>query len=287
MSEQFHASRRQTLKALAYAPLLPLAGSAASMLFSSSAMAATAEIVSAKFLPMPAPDLSNPAAMSTTTVGSSMQLKYADGTEQLFKLHYEPFFVTGTQVPDGKGGTVLAGGYYDINMKPILDASSTEATKPQFFSDCPDGMSLIKLDGAKVDGVKGNPLFSVVQFEYCSENAAGDDMYGKLPSQYAVLTLDQDPKTGKLSLVKYAPVDTAPVNGVWITCGASLSPWGTHLSSEEYEPDTTKLEKNEEWTGFSQNLYGDAKKANPYHYNHIPEVTVHADGTGTVKKHYV
>jgi hypothetical protein len=292
MTDRIQATRRQTLKALAYAPLLPLAGSAASMLFSNAAAAATPAITGAKFIPMPAPGLDNPASMATTTVGSQMQLKYADGTEQLFKLQYEPFFVTGTQVPDGKGGTVIAGGYYDIDMKPILDASSAEATKPQFFSDCPDGMSLIKLPsesngGAKVEGVKGNPLFAVVQFEYCSANAAGDDMYGKLPSQYAVLTLDQDPKTGKLALVKYSPVDTSPVNGVWITCGASISPWNTHLSSEEYEPDTTKLEKNEEWTGFSQNLYGDAKKANPYHYNHIPEVTVNADGTGTVKKHYV
>jgi len=287
MNQPIHATRRQTLKALAYAPLLPLAGSAASMLFSNTAAAATAEIVSAKFLPMAAPDLTNPASMATTTVGSSMQLKYADGTEQLFKLQYEPFFVTGASVPDGKGGTVIAGGYYDINMKPILDPSSTEATKPQFFSDAPDGMSLIKLDGAKVDGVKGNPLFAVVQFEYCSYDTAGGDMYGKLPSQYAVLTLDQDPKTGKLSLVKYAPVDTSPVNGVWITCGASLSPWGTHLSSEEYEPDTTKLDKDEEFAAFSQNLYGDPKKANPYHYNHIPEVSVNPDGTGSVKKHYV
>jgi hypothetical protein len=288
MNQPIHATRRQALKALAYAPLLPLAGSAASMLFSHSAAAATSEITGAKFIPMAAPGLDNAAAMATTTVGSQMQLKYADGTEQLFKLDYEPFFITGAEVPDGKGGTVIAGGYYDINMKPILDPSSTEASKPQFFSDAPDGFSLIKApDGAKVDGVKGNPLFAVVQFEYCTEDSAGNDMYGKLPSQYAVLTLDQDPKTGKLSLVKYSPVDTSPVNGVWITCGASLSPWGTHLSSEEYEPDATKLEKNEEWAAFSQNLFGDPKKANPYHYNHIPEVSVNADGTGSVKKHYV
>lgn len=287
MNQPIHATRRQALKALAYAPLLPLGGSAVSALFSSAAEASSPEITGAKFIPMPAPGLDNPAAMATTTVGSSMQLKYADGTEKLFKLQYEPFFITGAEVPDGKGGTVIAGGYYDINMKPILDPSSKEATKPQFFSDAPDGMSLIKLDGAKVDGVKGNPLFAVVQFEYCSYDSAGEDMYGKLPSQYAVLTLDQDPKTGKLSLVKYSPVDTSPVNGVWITCGASLSPWNTHLSSEEYEPDAAKLEKNEEWIAFSTNLYGDPKKANPYHYNHIPEVTVNPDGTGSVKKHYV
>ncbi|WP_395021565.1 PhoX family protein [Dongia sp.] len=285
MNQPIQATRRQALKALAYAPLLPLAGSAASALFSTTASAAMPAIASARFIPMPAPGLDNPAAMSTVTVGSSMQVKYADGTEQLFKLQYQPFFVTGAEVPDGKGGTVIAGGYYDINGKPILDPSSTEATKPQFFSDAPDGMSLIKLDSPKVDGVKGNPLFAVVQFEYCSTDAAGGDMYGKLPSQYAVLTLDQDPKTGKLDLVKYSHVDTAPVNGVWITCGASLSPWNTHLSSEEYEPDATKSE-DEEFAGFSQNLYGDPKQANPYHYGHLPEVTVNADGTGTVVKHY-
>jgi hypothetical protein len=286
MTETLATTRRQTLKIFAGAPLLPLASSvAASALFAGKAEASA--IASAKFVSMAAPGLDNPAAMATTTVGSSMDVAFADGSKQSFQLQYEPFFVTGMEVPDGKGGTVIAGGYYDINGKPILDPSSTEATKPQFFSDCPDGMSLIKLDGAKVDGVKGNPLFAVVQFEYTTEDAAGNDMYGKLPSQYAVLTLDQDPKTGKLSLVKYSPVDTAPVNGVWITCGASLSPWNTHLSSEEYEPDTTKLEKNEEFAAFSQNLFGDPKKANPYHYNHIPEVTVNPDGTGTVKKHYV
>ncbi len=81
-------------------------------------------------------------------------------------------------------------------------------------------------------------------------------------------------------------VDTSPANGLWITCGASLSPWNTHLSSEEYEPDATKIEKNEEFQGFSQNLFGDAAKANPYHYGHLPEITVNADGTGSAQKHY-
>jgi len=80
-------------------------------------------------------------------------------------------------------------------------------------------------------------------------------------------------------------VDTAPANGLWITCGASLSPWNTHLSSEEYEPDATNPE-DKLLKGFSQHLYGDPAKANPYHYGHLPEITVSADGTGTVNKHY-
>jgi len=106
-----------------------------------------------------------------------------------------------------------------------------------------------------------------------------------VPSPMAVLTLDQDKSSGKLKLVKYSVVDTAPVNGLWTTCGASLSPWNTHLSSEEYEPDATTSD-NKTLKGFSQHLYGDPDKANPYHYGHLPEITVGTDGTGTVKKHY-
>ncbi len=289
MTQAIDNTRRQTLKILAGAPLLPLAGSfaAGSALFPSLAQAAAAPaIAAANFMSMVAPGLDNAPAMATTTVGSSLAVKYADGTQQNFKLAYESFFVTGAQVPDGKGGTVIAGGYYDIDSKPILDPSSNEATKPQFFSDCPDGMSLIKLDNAAVNGVKGNAVFAVVQFEYTSKDAAGGDMYGKLPSPIAVLTLDQDKQTGQLKLVKYSPVDTAPVNGLWITCGASISPWNTHLSSEEYEPDATKIADNKDFKAFSQNLFGDPAKANPYHYNHLPEITVSADGTGSVKKHY-
>lgn len=277
-------TRRQILKSFAGMPLLPLAGSlAGTTLFGATAFAAQ-QVKSARFVSMAAPSLADAAAMATTTVSSRMAVTYEDGKTQDFDLAYEPFFVTGNQVPDGKGGTILAGGYYDINNAPIVDASSPD--KPQFFSDCPDGMSLIQLENARVDGVKGNPVFAVVQFEYTSEDSAGDDMYGKLPSPIAVLTLDQDKDTGKLTLVKYSPVDTSPANGLWITCGASISPWNTHLSSEEYEPDATKIEKNEEFQGFSQNLFGDAAKANPYHYGHLPEITVNADGTGSATKHY-
>jgi secreted PhoX family phosphatase len=101
-----------------------------------------------------------------------------------------------------------------------------------------------------------------------------------------VLTLDQDPATGKLSLVKYHNVDTSSVKGLWITCGASLSPWNTHLSSEEYEPDATAIATNTQFQNFSKNLFGSATAANPYHYGHLPEVTVNPDGTASIKKHF-
>jgi hypothetical protein len=63
---------------------------------------------------------------------------FADGSKQSYKLAYQPFFMTGDMVPDGKGGTILAGGYYDINNQPIIDRS-VAGKERQFFSDCPDG----------------------------------------------------------------------------------------------------------------------------------------------------
>lgn len=289
-SEPSSVSRRQALRLLSSVPLLPLAstGGVAALLSAcgggiSAQPAPKASLQSVGFTSMGAPALSDPAAMATTTVGSSMATTFSDGSSKTYKLGYEAFFVTGAQVPDGKGGTVLAGGYFDANKQPILDA--TDPGKRQFFSDCPDGMSLISLPNPAVSGVAGNTVFAVVQFEYATRNVGGASMYGRLPSPIAVLTLSQDKGTGKLSLVKYANVDTSGVNGLWITCGASLSPWNTHLSSEEYEPDAT-LATNSQLQAFSQNFYGNPATAKPYHYGHLPEVTVNPDGTGSIKKHY-
>jgi secreted PhoX family phosphatase len=297
MSATPDLSRRRLMQLLGGAPLLPLAGGSAAMLlsacggdsgYSNPAVPDTAKPVvqlsSVSYTGMAAPSLANAAAMATTTVSSGLTASYSDGSKTSYTLQYQTFFITGAMVPDGKGGTILAGGYYDINNQPILDA--TDANKRQFFSDCPDGSSLLRLANATVTGVKGNTVFAVVQFEYTTRNVKGDSMYGMLPSPIAILTLDQDAATGNLSLVKYHNVDTSGVNGLWITCGASRSPWNTHLSSEEYEPDATAIATNTQFANFSTNLFGDATKANPYHYGHLPEVTVNPDGTGSIKKHY-
>ena len=283
-------NRRQWLQTFVGAPLLPLATSlsGASMMLSAcgGSTPTLANFTSASFTSTPAPSLANAAQMATTTVGSTMNLNFSDGTQQSYKLSYQPFFVTGDLVSDGNGGKILAGGYFDINNKPIIDIT-VAGKERQFFSDSPDGTSLLSVPNASVPGVKGNTVFSVVQFEYTTWAQDGvTGMYGKLPSPIAVLTLDQDPSTGKLSLVKYHNVDTSSVNGLWITCGASLSPWGTHLSSEEYEPNAFTAATDAQFKAFSKNLYGSETAANPYNYGHMPEITVNPDGTASIKKHY-
>ena len=287
-SPQFN--RRQWLQAFAGAPLLPLATSisgASLMLTACGGSNQTiANFTSAAFTSTPAPSLANAAEMATTTVGSYLNMNFSDGSQQSFKLSYQPFFVTGDLVSDGNGGKILSGGYFDINNKPIMDTTVAGKDR-QYFSDSPDGTSLLTVPNASVPGVKGNPVFAVVQFEYTTWAQDGvTGMYGKLPSPIAVLTLDQNPTTGKLSLVKYHNVDTSSVNGLWITCGASLSPWGTHLSSEEYEPNAFTASTDAQFKAFSKNLFGSETAANPYNYGHLPEVTVNPDGTASIKKHY-
>lgn len=293
MSEQIHQGRRKALRIFAGAPLLPLSGAGAASLLSACGGTSTAAVsyspasyAGAEFIAMAAPTLSNAAAMATTSVSSGLKVSFSDSSSQTYSLSYQPFFMTGDTVPATGGGSILAGSYFDINKRPIID-KTVAGRERQFFSDSPDGTSLLSLPNAKIAAAKGKPVFAVVQFEYTTWAQDGKtDMYGALPSPIAVLTLDQDQNTGKLSLLSYHNVDTSKVNGLWITCGASLSPWGTHLSSEEYEPDAFTIASNTQFRNYSQNLFGDPNKANPYHYGHLPEVTVNPDGTGSIKKHY-
>ena len=298
MTQEIDQSRRRSLRMFAGMPLLPLAGGLGSAALLSacggsdstseavaSSSSSSATLSSVSFEGMAAPSLAVPAEMATTTVKSTLVANYSNGSTQRYALQYQPFFVTGDMVADGKGGTILAGGYYDINNKAIMD-SSVAGKERQFYSDSPDGSSLLSVANPTVSGVKGKAVFAVVQFEYTTRDQAGVSAYGTLPSPIAVLTLDQDQATGALTLVKYHNVDTSGVHGLWITCGASLSPWNTHLSSEEYEPDAQFIASNTMFQAYSKNLYGDTSTANPYHYGHLPEVTVNADGTGTIKKHY-
>ncbi|MDN5416165.1 MAG: DUF839 domain-containing protein [Acinetobacter sp.] len=291
-------TRREVLTWLASIPFLPLGAMATSATLAgcndddkNTAVKPPinpAKLKSATFTPMDAPTLANAAAMATTTVASGLAVTWDDNSKTDYKLAYKTFFQTGDMISDGKGGKILAGGYYDIKNQPIMD-KSVAGKERQFFSDCPDGTSLLTVKDAKVDGVKGNPVFAVVQFEYTTRDLAGNDMYGKLPSPIGVISLDQDPKTGHLTLVKYHNVDMSKAHGLWITCGASLSPWGTHLSSEEYEPDAFGQGLGTDMAtmkAYSKNVYGDENSAKPYNYGHLPEITVNKDGTGTAKKHY-
>ena len=287
-------SRRDLLKWFAGIPFLPLGAMTTAAALSgcndndndtavTPPVTKPANLKAATFTAMAAPIAI--ADRAKTSVSSKLKIDWDDSTSSEYQLGYQSFFETGNTVPKWGGGEIIAGGYFNANGDPIMD-TSVSASPRQFFSDCPDGSSLIHLDGAQVEGVS-NPVFHVVQFEYASLNLAGVSEYGNLPSPIAILTLDQNQTTGHLELKKYFNVDTSAVHGLWITCGASLSPWNTHLSSEEYEPDAFEQGiGGPSPKGISKNFFGDEAAAKPYNYGHLPEVIVNKDGSGSIIKHF-
>jgi len=234
----------------------------------------------------PTTDANRAAVFTNATI----DVTYSDGSSaKALPLSFKSVLTTGTTMTAPDGTSFLTGGYYSLDgTTPIVDTST--ATAEQFYSDCFDGTSLFKLASPTVAGISGNTVFAVTQFEYKTSNNAGTSMYGALPAPIAVLTLDQNKTTGELTTKHYYNIPTASVHGVWIPCAGSLSPWNTHLSSEEYEPDAWSVEKTGDSGGyfkkFSLNTFGSETAAKPYHYGHVPEITVKPDGTGTIKKHY-
>ena len=61
------------------------------------------------------------------------------------------------------------------------------------------------------------------------------------PSAMYLTELSQNTATGALTPVKTKNIDFSSFGGGWIHCAGSVTPWGTHLGSEEYEPDARKV----------------------------------------------
>lgn len=243
----------------------------------SNSTGATATAV--EFVGMAAPSTAVERANAYTA--AQVIITYSDNTTKTVDLSYKMLYGTTDYV-----GGVSAGGLYDAAGAPLMD-NSVPAVPTQFVSDDPDGQSLMQIAGADATtlGVSGNPLFMVTHFEYVTADNSGTSAYGLLPMTMGLSTIDQNTSTGELSVVNYQNIDMSGINGLWIPCAASLSPWNTHLGSEEYEPNAALGAASVD-VPFTQNYYGGATTANPYHYGAVPEVTVDATGAASVVKHY-
>jgi uncharacterized protein len=263
-------------------PVLGLALLAPSVLPNMAYAANDVKVKSVEFVGMAAP--TTPEDMAKMYSGASMQVTYTDGTVKLFPLAYKTLFKSDESI----NGTV-AGVSQDKNGKPILDTSVANNPTP-YVSDSPDSNSLMKVDGAKATAKGGNPLSLITHYEYITLNNAGKSAYGMVPASMSLTTLDQNKTTGELAATDLKKVDFSGVGGLWIPCNGSLTPWNTHLSSEEYEADARAYEADptQSYVGpFVKAYFQDDKKVgNPYAYGYIPEVTVHADNTTSVVKHY-
>ncbi|MEC9422879.1 MAG: alkaline phosphatase PhoX, partial [Nitrospinota bacterium] len=102
--------------------------------------------------------------------------------------------------------------------------------------------------------------------------------------------LSQNIKNGELTPKILTNISSNSVQGFWFPCSASLTPWNTHLGSEEYEPNARWFEVNPLEV---MNLYlGTPGKtvrqggANPYEYGFITEIKLDSVEKPEVKKRY-
>jgi secreted PhoX family phosphatase len=219
---------------------------------------------------------------------SSAVVTFTDGTSKTYPLSYNTLFHS----TDSFGG-VIPGGVVDKSKNSIMD-TSVPATPTPFISDAPDANSLLKVDGATATGLGGNPLFLVTQYEYQTLDNSGVSRYGLLPMTMSLATVDQNKTTGALSVAKMDKIDFSGVGGLWIPCAGSLSPWNTHLGSEEYEPDARAVEAGGTYGSSGLSImtpmdlyYTDLLLTpSPYNYGISPEVVIKADGSTVVLKHF-
>jgi hypothetical protein len=183
-------------------------------------------------------------------------------------------YVTEARTGDVIGGAVF-GRIIDKDGNPIKNADASD-----FVSPSNDFSSILQV---------GGKLFEVTHFE-------------TQPGGMYLSELAQD-ASGNLKITTTKPIDFSGVHGLWNPCAGNVTPWGTHLGSEEYPQDARQTEGAAtlgEVTGsFNTNLVrywgldpatatvAQAKAVfNPYFYGFPVEVAVDAGGTAKVQKHF-
>jgi secreted PhoX family phosphatase len=108
------------------------------------------------------------------------------------------------------------------------------------------------------------------------------------PGMVSRLAIEQSSDTGEWTVTEKRNLDFRPVEGTWNNCFGTVSPWGTPLTSEEYEPDA------EAWFHSEQQTYGNGEQSveeylgyfgNAYRYGYIVEID-DPQGEPTPNKHY-
>jgi len=217
-----------------------------------------------EFIGMAAPDTD--AERSKMYSEASVQVTYKNGTQATLPLEYKSLFTPGKEI----NGTI-AGATYDVNGNMMTKPDGTP-----YLSKSPDSNTLLKVNGK---------LYMVNHYESIPSNEIGN-----MPETMMLNTVEQNKETGELTITDMTPIDFSDFGGLWTPCAGSLSPWNTHLGSEEYEPDARAHEANPEKSAVTQharNYYQDNTLiGNPYLYGYVPEVSIDEKGQSTAVKHF-
>lgn len=181
----------------------------------------------------------------------------------------------------------VKGEAYSIGYHTILRSGDTVGgnTYGQLYDS--EGNAIVEEDGSqRISNDNdfasllpiGNKLFMVSHFE-------------SRPGAMYLTELSQDAVTGILTPVSTRNIDFSAVRGGWVHCAGSVTPWNTHLGSEEYEPDASMRDSeghiDDYYDAMGAYYGGDLLELNPYDYGWTVEVAVlNEAGDTSVTKHY-
>lgn len=189
-----------------------------------------------------------------------------------YEIGFNTILRSGDKVGNGTFGLLL-----DKNGKPVTNKDGS-----QHISVDNDFSSLLPI---------GGKLYMVSHFE-------------SRPGAMYLTELEQDTKTGKLTAKSTSNIDFSEAGGLWVPCAGSVTPWNTHLGSEEY-PNNARLTEEaksmdeiEDYDKPMARYFGvdpyaktttvDAFRQvfKPYRYGYPTEISVGKDGKANVTKHY-
>ncbi len=189
---------------------------------------------------------------------------------KVHKIGFNTLARSGDKLGDHRFGLLT-----DEKGNPVVYADGSEA-----ISDSNDFMSFHDVNGK---------LYSVAHFE-------------SRPGAMYISEMSKDVDTGALSYTSTKPIDFSEWGGLWVPCAGMVTPWKTHMGSEEYEPDARLIADAKSYEDIDDyykpmlRYFGlDPEKAsledfrksfNPYTYGYATEVAVQEDGTPKVTKHY-
>lgn len=179
-------------------------------------------------------------------------------------LAYTPFLRSGDPLPGGVYGQVLSRNGRPVrNVYRSLGVNSGPLAGVSNFNDF---TTMLEKDGN---------LFVVQHFE-------------SVPGAIYITSVQRD-EDGRLIPKSTRSLDFAEQGGLYSPCAGSITPWGSHIGSEEYEPNAGMRDAqgriDDRYNAMAGFFTGDAartdvlRRMNPYLYGWTPEVIL-LDGSG-------
>ena len=249
------------------------------------------QIVRAEFTSTPLPKKN--VYLDKPISQSSIRLIFDDNSTKVISLKYNELFRSGQNIGGNYAGSII-----DNKGNQITQWGNTsnklKIRKGPIFLSSPDGNTLINIKSKNFQ--ESDSIYLVTHFEKNGWVENNEKHITPINSEYDVpmainLTkLSQNLKNGNLTPEVITNINGNAVQGFWFPCASSLTPWNTHLGSEEYEPNARWFEDN---PLEAVNLYlGNSGKsfkqggANPYNYGFPIEIKLDSKEKPEVKKRY-